>query len=280
MARIILPQRWTRQPQMAMRVNSSHPLARDLIEFGYVLGGHNPISAMPGLVDKPSLAGTTDSVATPHGLGINTNGTDNYIDLGRNLSASSVVATGIVRTTLPDPLVASIAFTTASQSGANYVGHFLQLSAAGAIQGYYGNGGGTATANYKRAASPTGLVVAGPNTIAFVCRAATDWSLYKDGVSTGTPSYVGNATSHAAGTANGTINFRSAVALYGSQSASSWAFFNRALTDAEILELYVAPFQILQPIRRRVFVAFASAAGGKASPFQRMGASFQHMLVR
>ena len=260
MAHIILPQRWTRQPQMAMRVNLSHPLARGLIEFGYVLGGKNPISAMPGLVYVPFLAGATESVATPHGLGINVNGTGNYINLNRNLSASAAVATLILRATLPDPLVSTSAFTSALQSGSSYVGHFANFGSAGGFSGFYGDGGGNTAADYRQAASASGIIVPGPVTAAFVCRGATDWSLYKDGIDTGTPTYSGTGGAYSAGTATGTVNFRSAGTLYGSQSASSWAFFNRALTDAEILELYLAPFQILEPIRRRVFVAVSGAA--------------------
>ena len=263
MAVIILPDKWRRQPQVAMQVNLSHPLARDLIEFGYVLGGNNPISAMPASGSGPFLAGATESVATPHGLGINTNGTGNYINLGRNLSASSAVATVIVRTTLPDPLVSTQLFTSALQSGANYAGHFYAIGSTGTLGGNFGDGGGSGGTDRRSADSAAGVVVPGQNTIAVVCRATTNWSLYKDGVSTGTPTYSGTGAAYSAGTANGTINYRSAGAVYGSQSSSLWAFFNRALTDAEILELYVAPFQVLQPIRRRVWVG---PTGAVASP--------------
>ena len=277
MAHIILPQRWTRQPQMAMRVNRSHPLARDLIEFGYVLGGHNPISAMPGLVDKTFRVGAVETVATPHGLGINTNGSGNYINLNRNLSASSAVATCIVRTTLPDTLVSTQLFNSALQSGANYIGHFFSSGSTGVIGANYGDGGGAAPTDRRSADSAAGVAVPGPNTLAFVCRGATDWSLYANGVSTGTPTYSGTSGTYSTGTANGTVNFRAAGSVYGSQSASSWAFFNRALTDAEIFELYQAPFQILEPIRRRVFVA---VSGGVAPSFLPRRPNFTHMLVR
>lgn len=244
---------------MAMRVNRSHPLARDLIEFGYVLGGNNPISAMPGRVDAPFRGGAIETVATPHGLGINTNGTGNYINLGRNLSASSAAATCIVRTTLPDTLVATQLFNSALQSGANYVGHFFNIASTGTVAANYGDGGGAGGPDRRSADSAAGVAVPGPNTLAFVCRGATDWSIYANGVNTGTPTYSGTGGAYSAGTANGTVNFRSAGTLYGSQSASSWAFFNRALTDAEIFELTQAPFQILEPIRRRMFVAFSGA---------------------
>ena len=270
MAAIILPDKWRRQPQVAMQVNLAHPLARDIIEFGYVMGGKNPISAMPGRVGAPSPTGTTESVATPHGLALNTNGTGNYINLGRNLSASSAVATVIVRATLPDPLVSTQLFNSALQSGTNYIGHFYTAVGTGVLGGHYGSGGG-GLQDRRTADSAAGVVVPGPNTLAVVCRAATDWSLYKDGVSTGTPTYSGTGAAYSAGTANGTINYRSAGTLYGSQSSSSWAFFNRALTDAEILELYVAPFQVLQPIRRRVWVGPASVVASPPSLLPLLG---------
>ena len=256
-------ERWRDQPAVPLRVDLDHPLARGIIEFGYTLGSGVPYSAIREL--KPSRVGAVGTVQTPHGTAIDTSGTGNYINLGRNLSASSAVATCIVRTTLPETLQETILFTSALQSGANYVGHWASLSGTGVFRGAYGDGGGTAVADYRQAVSAAGTVISGPYTLAAVCRAATDWSLYANGVSTGTPTYSGSGGAYSAGTQNGTINFRSANAFYGTQSASSWAFFNRALTDAEIFALYQAPFQILQPIRRRVFVA-VSVGGQTLTP--------------
>ena len=254
MAGIINRRRWTTQPTRPLQVDWSHPLARGLIECGYVLGGLAPYSAVAGPV--PTINGTGTPGIRTHGHGITVNASPNYISLARNISASGLVASSMVRTTVESLSAAAILLASSGTTSTNYAGHFMDVATSGALNGNYGDNAGAGGPNRRTASSATGVVVAGvPATFAFVCRAAADWSLYKDGRNLGTPTYSGTTNVYAPGAGLGTINFRNAGSTYGNQTASSWAHWSRALNDDEMQALYEAPFQFLQPIRRRVWVA-------------------------
>lgn len=253
--------RWTRQPTERLGVNWGHPLARDLVEFGYSLGGaavHNAVRQ-----DRGGVTGTAAPEITRHGHATTVSGTGNYINLARNLSAPTQVASGWVRTRVNSLSATAVLLASAGAQATNYVGHFMLAGTTGALSVHWGDGSGSGGPDRRSADSATGVVVAGEDaSLGFVCRAATDWSLYKNGANLGAPTYSGTAASYAPGTGNGTINYRNAGSVYGDQSASTWAYWSRALTDAEFLELEQAPFAILMPYTRRVWVSATSGVTG------------------
>lgn len=254
---IVVPTRWKRQPTSPQKVDWRHPLADKLTEFGYVLGGIGPYSAVQPTqrANYVYVSGTGTPANTKHGNAITVSGTGNYINFNRNISAPTQVASGWVRTRVNSLSAIGILLSSASASTTNYYGHWVQHNTAGGLVAFYGDGAGTATSNYRRALVDSVVSAGEDASFAFVCRAATDWSLYKNGANLGTPTYSGTATAYATGTGNGTINYRDAVVAYGDQSASTWAYWSRALTDAEMRALEEAPFQILVPDRRRIWVA-------------------------
>ena len=261
---ILLPQKWKRQPTVPMAVDWNHPLAQGLIEFGYALPGLVPYSAVAVGSQRPFVTGAGTQDATTNGQAITVNGTGNYIDLGRNISAPTLVASGFVRTTFHG--VGSMLLTTAQQSGSNYAGHYLIANANGALDANYGDNAGSGGQNRRTAASAAGVLVSGETfSVGFVCRGEADFALLKNGGNLGSLSYSGSASSYSGGTARGTINFRQPATAYGQQSSSTWAFWSRALNDGEMQALHEAPFQLLVKRQRRIWVAVGSAAGGASA---------------
>lgn len=271
---ILLPQKWKRQPTVPMVVDWNHPLAQDLREFGYALPGLVPYSAVAAGSQQPFVTGAGTQDATANGPAITVNGTGNYIDLGRNISAPTQVASGFVRSTYHG---VATNYLAAAESGSVWVGHRLRAGASGVVEARWSDGGGQSAINMRRGLTPSAILTSGeaPFSLAFVCRGATDWSLYKNGSNQGALTYDGTASTYSAGTLNGRINFN-AGGEYGQQSASTWGYWGRALNDGEMRALHEAPFQLLVKRQRRIWVG--SATGGKSFPFRR--SSFQHMLVR
>lgn len=247
-------------PQAPLEINWDHPLSRGLLEFGYTLDGATKYSALRKV--QPFSSGTATPSASAHGRAININASPNYINLGRNISASAAVASGFVQTRVNSLTNAAILLTSASQSGANYIGHWFGCATTGALDAHYGDGAGAGVANRRSAASATGIIAAGETFSAgFVCRAAADWSLYKNGVSLA-PTYSGTASAYAAGTTRGTINFRSVGTVYGDQASSLWAFWNRALTNAEMWLLAQNPAVLLRRTAKILYFKAPVAGGG------------------
>ena len=227
-------------PEIPREINSENPITRSLLEAGYALGGSAAFSALRKA--QPFVTGTGTSSASKFGRAINVSGAGNYIDLGRNISAKTAVASGFVMTRANSLSARCNLLNSALQSGANYVGHWFFVETTGLLSANYGDDGIPATGNRRTAVSATGVVTAGETFSAgFVCRGATDWSLYKNGLSL-TPTYSGTGGAYVAGTAKGAVNFEAANALYGDQSASVWGFWDRALSDAEMQLLAYDPF--------------------------------------
>ena len=250
-----------RQPTVPLAIDPQHDIGRSVIEAGYMLGARTGYSASTRRILVPSIlgSGTITAAVTIGGAATKLNATSSancsFINLGRSFSHSS--GTGITmlwRGVINSLSVLIPLFTSASDGVAQWPGHYLSVNTAGTFFGAYGDTSGTGTSAYRRATSSTTLTVGQFYTIAAVCRGATDWSLYVDGVSQGAPSYSGSG-GYAAGTANGAINRRDDS---GQQTVNSWLYLSRALADAEIQSLYEAPFQFLMPIRRRVWVAVNS----------------------
>lgn len=264
MAILLKRARFRQQPTLPLAVDLNHEIGRSVVEAGYVLGGVQAYSASTQRLLLPGTAGsgTVDQSVTGHGNGISLvrTGTPNYsfINLGRSFSKStSGGVTMMVRVTVTDLSRIGQLFNSACMHVAQWPGHHLQVNTDGSFFGSYGTTGGTSSANYRRATSATGVVVANKEvTLAAVVRSATDWSLYKDGVLLATPTYAGTG-GYNAGTADGAINRREDST---SQISNSWLYLDRALDDGEIQALYEAPFQFLEPRRRRVW-ALAVASG-------------------
>ena len=244
-------------PPIPLNIDWKHSISKGLLDFGYCLNGRLAFSAFRKA--QPFVTGTGTPSASKHGRAINVSGAGNYINLGRNIASPSEVASGFVLTRVNSLAAASILLTTANQSGLNYVGHWFNTETTGAISANYGDNTGVAASSRRTASTAAGVVAAGETFSAgFVCRAATNWSLYKNGVSL-TPTYGGTTNAYSAGTANGTVNFRAAGAPYGDQAASLWAFWGRALSNAEMQMLARDPWILLARPR---LVYKAPAAGG------------------
>ncbi len=233
-------------PEIPLEINREHPITHGLLEAGYALGGRAAFSAIRKA--QPFVSGTGTPAASKFGRAITLNGSPNHIDLGRNISASTAVASGFVMTRVNSLAAVNTLLTSALQSGNNHVGHFFQTTTAGVLWAHYGDGTAANAAARRSAESAASTVGAGETFSAgFVCRGATDWSLYKNGVSL-TPTYSGTGGGYAAGTANGSVNLRdfTTTPQYGDQSVSLWGFWNRALSGAEMLLLAHDPFCIFR----------------------------------
>ena len=262
MAVIIPPENWQRQPIVPLRLKQEHPLADGLIDYGYILPSGIPYSVFSELGNARPTLNSAASVgqATSLGMGIDLPGSPHYIALNRHISAPTQVASGIWRGRVNSLSSFGIFFTTSYDVGSNFRGHFFQYGSNGSIEGHWGDNGGTSDSNRRSAISAGSVIsVSEDLSAAFVCRAATDWSLYKNGVSTGTPSYVGSASTYSPGNSWATVNFRS-PSSYGNQTTTFWAYWSRALDDGEMRALHDAPFQVLHPIRRRIWVSGAAVS--------------------
>lgn len=255
-------------PELPLPVNFGHPLARGLLEFGYILDGKTPYSAFRK--STPSVSGTSSPTALAkfNSRAINLNDSPNYVDLGRNFAAPSLVASGFFRARVNSLAVNVGILQTGGVSGQPnwYAGHFIMILTGGDIWFNYADGTGAGSTDRRTAQSATGTIVAGePFSAGFVTRAVTDWSIYKDGVSL-TPTYSGTGGAYSAGSTNGILGKTKAHS--GDKAISVWAYWDRALSDSEMRAVNDDPFQLLvRPAARRYYKA--PAAGGFIPAFAR-----------
>ena len=259
---ILLPQKWKRQPTLPMAVDWNHPLAQGLLEFGYALPGLVPYSAVAAGSQQPFVTGTGTQDATTNGPAIAVSGTGNYINLGRNISAPTQVASGFIRTT-PTATQGPLLYTSGMTAGGAEAGHAIYHNGT-TLAARWSDGVGTDVGNRRIAETTAAGALSGLSvSVAFVCRAATDWSLYKDGRRLSITGNSGSSNSYSPGVSNGTVGYRNQAPWYGPQQVSTWAVFARALDDGEMQALHEAPFQLLVKRQRRIWVAVSG--GGPTS---------------
>lgn len=250
MAILLNTGRWKQNPTQPLAVDWDHPLSQGLLELGYIAAGR-PYSAIQRA--QPYLTGLGTPTPTAQGGAMAVSGTGNYIHLGRNVSAATVVASTFIRGVFPLS-VGTPAFTSSLQAGSTaYTGHRADVDTAGAIYYLFGANNGTSWTGYRQAVTTSGVVQSNvPVSLVCVCRGSSDFSFYRDGVYFPTVQYWGTATSYSPGTAAGTLNFAAAwIPTYGNYTPASWAHWGIALTRDDALWLQDNPFAMLVKPRRR-----------------------------
>jgi hypothetical protein len=244
---IARPTRWKRPPSGPVEIDWSHPLAQGLAWYG--LG--NQFSVF----DSP--AGTVAAEGTPDGLGFKMAGSGNYINLGQNLSAPTLEASGFFLSRI-DSLASDIFVFGSNAFAVNYAGHRLALLTDGSLLAAFGNTGGTAAGNRRFAISPASILAVGDIArTGFIARGNTDFSLLAQGEFR-TPSYSGTGT-YATGSTNAGINVVES-GFSANLTFLQGAFWHRALTEAELLAFSENPYQVLRPYQRRIWIPPAGDA--------------------
>lgn len=234
------PQRWW------PGINHQHPLARGLVGcWPFWEGGGNKLYDISGKGNHGTLTGmdpVTDWVATPYGGGVNFDGTDDHVQLDKwSMFADPTQLTWCmwVKKTVHTGHRALWSVAAGNYANAEHWG--VAWMSGDAIRLHSGQGGGSILLPYSLLGRWMQIVVC--------LTSATTWSLYIDG------RYIGDSTWRKYFDATGAR----IIGEYGGYfpgDIASLTIHDRALTAAEIAELYADPWAFMRPRRSaRYFVA-------------------------
>lgn len=231
MAGLILPHRWTRQPQGPVEINWSHPLARGLISYTLYTTGRDlcrvvtPVAAVPG---NSTGAG---------GRGVKGDAATTLPDLSAYLGDRTY---GVMLQN----------GTTADQGFGDWGTDPGQEHYPYAGQCYLSGGVGTS----RFFTWSIGNEVLQPHCIVFSHRPALTIEY----------AYSFGRLRTTVGSADGAMKSPATLGAAGTWAYSGrfYGFFahNRALTEAEACAMTLAPYQVLRPYSRRFYISTASAA--------------------
>jgi hypothetical protein len=246
-----VPQRLTRQPPFAAPIDWGNPITSDLIGAGYA-EREDGIRRM-GRNVSPTVS------PTPLGLASTTTHVSNsFLTASRNLSPSTANGSFVVAF-IPTSFTNNIGLFQ-TNSSTNFAGLMGLVLTTGSFQLSYGDGAGINTTTNRRAwATPTGLSAVGrPSIIAGAIDSSTVARVYHNGVPV-TLTASGSTAGYSAGSTAGVIGRRFSSAVYGDKRIAGWGFWNRRLTDSELLSLSLNPWQLFRAPSRRLWVVSGAA---------------------
>jgi len=226
-------------------------------------GAGNTVADLSGNGNTGTSSGDFSWSSGKYGASTVYGGTNGYLALSKVISPTSLPFT-VIAHIKPD---LSQSFLIVDSDGSNYYfGFWFFVYTTGIIDCSYGDGGGPESANRQSAKSAASTVASGEDcVIAVVCRGASDFSIYKNGISL-TPTYSGTGGAYVAGTTAGTIGrFNSAGSLYYGKGNIDFVYvFNRALSASEIALLSREPFCGYRWPNIIELAAYAAAAEGSS----------------
>jgi len=245
---LILPSRWTQQPQQVVCLDRSNPLVAGLafellpasgIAPHDLIGGVAMV-AQGGTLLKPSLGGVGWNVATT--------GTDGM--QGPSVSAGYPISMGVVF--VPGTLIASANLFNLANSTVNSSTSRLglRLNATPTVSAVTSSSAGAVSASN----SPNAPLVGRVNTAVGVFLSGASRKVYLNGQSGAvetTSRVVTGLDSTCIGSAAATVRQGGQVGQY--LLAVTW---NRALSDVEALSFTSNPWQIFAPSERDIWFAF------------------------
>ena len=243
---------WNSQPQVPVKIDWNNPLTRGLVACFVPSSGRN------NLVDPVcNFAATTHSPGK-FGYGAQISAQVST-DAGVLTAAWSFIVAVKVGSSGSNRCIVGRGPTSPNNTGFGFNSDHSNASYAGAI--YQGSG-------YSIIGKPTGGVIAvGQEIIVGAASAGGSASMFNAGLK------VGSATGLSAVNTTGNLSLGrdSDAASSGTYNFYVYLQYNRALSDAEGMALTANPWQIFQPLQRRIWVAsgggtdLAGNASGQAA---------------
>jgi hypothetical protein len=241
-------QRWVRQPPYRAELDPASQIARGIIGAGYA--GYESfgtgLKLVNGATYQPGDAGLCLNAL---------NSGSQYATASRNLDPTAVPFTILVvwRTT-------TLAFNTGlfQTNGANnFAGAAIICDTAGSISCYYGDNGGTNTTTNRRLFSTASgtAVVNQTSAVAFSITGATAGTCFVNGAPR-TLTTAGSGGAYAGSSATpATVGARlSGTDIYGTKQIFGYSVWDRGLTDYELRDITLNPWQLWRaPQRRRLY---------------------------
>lgn len=251
----------TEKPPLGSQIDWGHPLSQGLVGCWLMNeGGGNKVSDMArgnngtnvGAIWKPLLTG----------IGLNFNGSSSYIDCGfpnaRNFGTAPFTICASLRVSTTTSAYDRKIITNDDEADATRVMWILQINENDDANAAVRNCGQFVTYNAGTIDKvSTTTVMTDGNWYNFVgLRDGTNLKLYLNGKfnASVTDNKINVTNTSAPLTIGKSINGTSggAVPLFNGDMQYIY-LFNRALSPPEIQQLYEAPYQIIQPIKRRTY---------------------------
>lgn len=230
---------WTRQPQIIAPVNQGNPFTAGL-EFLWVPVGTGvdvARRAISSAINSPEL------VVKPGGRGPNLNGSNQAVSLGRIFTGSA--GTMLLYANFPTGTANSKMFFGQSSDAAGNLG--IGIWGTG-----YSTVGGTTTFGTQSAGEH--ILIGGHDAAGMVA--------YADGVLTDSNATASSFTGDAAYAASlGSFFYSGGRIFYANETPYLAAFWNRKLSRSEAEALSDNPWQLFQPLPRRIWAPAAGVAG-------------------
>lgn len=249
MSNLILPQKWTSQPQYPVDIDRSNPLGAKVVYASTLAGGY----AYDSVAKKLGVNTAAVPKATPRGRALNFNGSSAYITLPTTNLVSGypiTVSCWFEKTTSVSQVIYSL-----NGSGYNAIAGYTPGNLNLSINGSSNPG----NLGYPFASIPAGwnhlVVVHYSGSFTMYLNGADVTSLTKGSENWGQPA----AGNHSIGQRLGGVSAR-----WFNGGIQDFVVFRGALSAAEALQLYQAGYQIFQPPQRRIFVASAGGAAALA----------------
>ena len=253
---LLRPSVWTQQPQQACEIDWSNPITRGLV---VAISGANP--RLNSALNKPaSFVGTPGSALTIDGRSTEfTRSSTQGISVGTS-AAFNPAAITLLSIYTPKSLATGSAHMLFSRDD-NSLGRAFSLdlhwNSGYGVRYYVAGGGSVGTNELRQGAS----AVVGKRYVVVARQTGSAAALFVDGAL---------VSSSAAFTAKplATGDTRIGIRTYSGSNEAADGFiplslmWSRALSDSEIRSISANPWQIFNPIQRRIFAEVSAGGGG------------------